>query len=417
MGALRRWLDRLTESDEARLAAEVRDWADKVADTIRIGDAPMRGKVKIAGVIRRITVFPMQDHESLEAVVSDGTGQVTIVFMGRRGIGGLSLGTRVVVEGVLGEQRGAVRMINPRLGVQRLVDGGRQGRVKARASTASRSRQGIPHPLRASVRWLREPAMEVPMEDVVFVAVTLRDLRRSSSCSFEEWIGCDRRRRGDRAGPGAGRVSRGRARVPGAVLMAGWLQLCVLVVILVAAYRPLGDYMAWALDSPRTLRVERAMFRLAGVRPDAEQRWSRYATSLLAFSTVSVLFLYVLQRVQAVAAALARVPGRRAEPGVQHGRLVHVEHELAVVRGRVDDGTPRADGRPRRAELRVRGGRHRGRGGADPRVHAGQEPRRSATSGRTSCGRRSASCCRSRSSAPSCSCRRGSCRTSTRPAR
>ena len=35
--------DRLTESDEARLAAEVRDWADKVADTIRIGDAPMRG--------------------------------------------------------------------------------------------------------------------------------------------------------------------------------------------------------------------------------------------------------------------------------------------------------------------------------------------------------------------------------------
>ena len=80
--------------------------------------------------------------------------------------------------------------------------------------------------------------------------------------------------------------------------MAGWLQLSVLVLILVAAHRPLGDYMAWALDSPRMLRVERAMFRLTGVRPDAEQRWSRYATSLLAFSTVSVLFLYVLQRVQ-----------------------------------------------------------------------------------------------------------------------
>ena len=115
MGALRRWLDRLTESDEARLAAEVRDWADKVTGTTRIGDAPMRGRVKIAGVIKRITIFPMQDHESLEAVVSDGTGQVTVVFMGRRGISGLSLGTRVVVEGVLGEQRGSVRMINPRL--------------------------------------------------------------------------------------------------------------------------------------------------------------------------------------------------------------------------------------------------------------------------------------------------------------
>ncbi len=75
----------------------------------------MRERVKIAGVIKRITVFPMQDHEALEALVSDGTGELTVVFMGRRGIGGLSLGTRVVVEGVLGEQRGVVRLMNPRL--------------------------------------------------------------------------------------------------------------------------------------------------------------------------------------------------------------------------------------------------------------------------------------------------------------
>ena len=40
-----------------------------------------------------------------------------VVFMGRRDIGGFSLGTKVVVEGVLGEQRGGgpPRMINPRL--------------------------------------------------------------------------------------------------------------------------------------------------------------------------------------------------------------------------------------------------------------------------------------------------------------
>ena len=115
MGALRRFLDRLTESDEARLASEIRTWSETVPGTVRIGEAPVRDRVKIAGVIKRITVFPMQDHEALEALVSDGTGEVTVVFMGRRGIGGLSLGTRVVVEGVLGEQRGAARMINPRL--------------------------------------------------------------------------------------------------------------------------------------------------------------------------------------------------------------------------------------------------------------------------------------------------------------
>ncbi len=115
MGALRHWLDRLTQSDEARLASDIETWSATVPGTVRIGEAPMRGRVKVAGVIKRITVFPMQDHETLEALVSDGTGEVTVVFMGRRGIGGLSLGTRVVVQGVLGERRGAVRMINPLL--------------------------------------------------------------------------------------------------------------------------------------------------------------------------------------------------------------------------------------------------------------------------------------------------------------
>jgi RecG-like helicase len=115
MGALRRFFDRLSESDEARMASDIEVWSRTVPGTTRIGEAPARGRVKIAGVIKRITVFPMADHESLEALVSDGTGEVTVVFMGRRGIGGLSLGTRVVVEGVLGEQRGARKMINPRL--------------------------------------------------------------------------------------------------------------------------------------------------------------------------------------------------------------------------------------------------------------------------------------------------------------
>jgi RecG-like helicase len=115
MGAFRRFLERLTESDETRLSTEIREWAEKVPGSVRIAEAPMRQRVRIAGVIRRLTVFPMQDNESLEAVVSDGTGEVVIRFMGRRAIGGLSLGTHVVVEGVLGEQRGSIRMINPTL--------------------------------------------------------------------------------------------------------------------------------------------------------------------------------------------------------------------------------------------------------------------------------------------------------------
>ena len=107
MGALRRWLDRLTESDEARLAAEIRDWADSVAGTVLIARGAERvRRSRSPASIKRITVLPMSGHESLEALISDGTGEAVVVFMGRRGIGGFSLGTRVVVEGVLGDQRG-----------------------------------------------------------------------------------------------------------------------------------------------------------------------------------------------------------------------------------------------------------------------------------------------------------------------
>jgi len=115
MGVLRRWLDRHTESDESRLADEIKGWADGVEGSVRIGRAPNRERVKIAGVIQRLTVFPMRDNEALEAQVSDGTGEVVVRFMGRRGIEGLGLGARVVVEGAIAEQRGVRRMLNPLL--------------------------------------------------------------------------------------------------------------------------------------------------------------------------------------------------------------------------------------------------------------------------------------------------------------
>lgn len=115
MGALRRLFDRLTETDEARLATEVREWAATVPDAVPIAAAHLRERVKIAGQIRRLTVFPMKDNESLEAVVSDGSGEIVVRFTGRRAIGGLGLGTKVVLEGVLAEQKGSLQMMNPQL--------------------------------------------------------------------------------------------------------------------------------------------------------------------------------------------------------------------------------------------------------------------------------------------------------------
>jgi RecG-like helicase len=115
MRSFRRFFDRLAESDEARLSDEVRAWASSIPDVAPIAEAPRRDRVRIAGVVRRLTVFPMEGSEVLEALVTDGTGEVVVQFMGRRSIGGVGLGTRIVVEGVLGEHRGIVKMLNPRL--------------------------------------------------------------------------------------------------------------------------------------------------------------------------------------------------------------------------------------------------------------------------------------------------------------
>jgi hypothetical protein len=58
-------------------------------------------------------VHPEHGLEALEALLTDGTGEMSVLWMGRRSIPGLTLGTRVVVEGVVGEQRQGRRMVNP----------------------------------------------------------------------------------------------------------------------------------------------------------------------------------------------------------------------------------------------------------------------------------------------------------------
>ena len=79
---------------------------------------------------------------------------------------------------------------------------------------------------------------------------------------------------------------------------AALLQVVALLVALALAYRPLGDYMARVYVDEHHTRVERGLYRVMGVDPDADQRWAVYARSLLAFSFVSVLGLYTLQRLQ-----------------------------------------------------------------------------------------------------------------------
>ena len=74
--------------------------------------------------------------------------------------------------------------------------------------------------------------------------------------------------------------------------------IAVLVLALVAVHVPLGDYMYRVYTSPNDWRVEKAVYRVIGADPEAEQPWYAYARSLLAFSAVSVLFLFFFQLLQ-----------------------------------------------------------------------------------------------------------------------
>jgi K+-transporting ATPase ATPase A chain len=81
-------------------------------------------------------------------------------------------------------------------------------------------------------------------------------------------------------------------------LTAGIIFLAVLILALAAVHVPLGDYMYRVYDSEKDSRVERVLYRLIGADPKAEQTWGAYARSVLAFSGVSVLFLFLFQLVQ-----------------------------------------------------------------------------------------------------------------------
>lgn len=81
-------------------------------------------------------------------------------------------------------------------------------------------------------------------------------------------------------------------------VLAGVLQVLALVVALGLAYRPLGDHMARVYTSPRHLRAEKWIYKAIGANPDTQMRWPAYLRGVLAFSAVSVLFLYLLQRLQ-----------------------------------------------------------------------------------------------------------------------
>jgi K+-transporting ATPase ATPase A chain len=86
----------------------------------------------------------------------------------------------------------------------------------------------------------------------------------------------------------------------------GWLQILVFLALIFAVTKPLGIFMARVFAREKTfldpvLRpIERLLYRVTGVDETHEMRWTEYATTMLLFSAVSMLVLYLIERIQGV---------------------------------------------------------------------------------------------------------------------
>ena len=89
----------------------------------------------------------------------------------------------------------------------------------------------------------------------------------------------------------------------------GWFQIALFFLVILACTKPLGSFIATVIEGRRNFLtpvlgpVERLIFKICGVRRDengepAEQHWTMYAASLLAFSAFSIVVLYAMQRLQ-----------------------------------------------------------------------------------------------------------------------
>lgn len=111
-GRLRRSLSRWASSDDLE-AEELRSDTEK-AGCCMIADAGDRAFVDLQGSLRTVTLRPRGGVPALEAELYDGSGVITVVWLGRRRIAGIEPGRSIQVTGRIGVQEGTRVMYNPR---------------------------------------------------------------------------------------------------------------------------------------------------------------------------------------------------------------------------------------------------------------------------------------------------------------
>jgi RecG-like helicase len=83
------------------------------ATVMPIADVLFRERVKVRGRVRSLRVRPWADSPTLEVVLVDDTGGITVVFLARRRIGGVRPGAVMSVEGMVGAHERRLAILNP----------------------------------------------------------------------------------------------------------------------------------------------------------------------------------------------------------------------------------------------------------------------------------------------------------------
>ena len=110
--AFRRALARLT-ADPGQIQAEELQAAIPAAGAMAIADCPDREPVCLVGTLRTVTFRPRAGVPALEAELWDGTGAVTVVWLGRREIPGIDPGRKIILRGRITTLRGHRAVYNP----------------------------------------------------------------------------------------------------------------------------------------------------------------------------------------------------------------------------------------------------------------------------------------------------------------
>ena len=109
---LRRGLSRWASGHEHEAAALQKDVAE--AGCCPISEAEDRRRADIQGSLRTVTLRPRGGVPALEAELYDGSGVLTVIWLGRRRISGIEPGRQIRVEGRVGYRDGQRIMFNPR---------------------------------------------------------------------------------------------------------------------------------------------------------------------------------------------------------------------------------------------------------------------------------------------------------------